>query len=197
MILKCFWFPHGPLEVNVFLMADETSREALLVDAGVFDPSVVAFAQAQGLNLTTVLITHLHPDHIEGLPGYIRAGAHRVIAPGALAAAPQAEIAAPGQTFSAAGFEFRVLKTSGHTPEGVSYYCPAHDLCFVGDALFAGAVGGTSDDRLHAEEIENIKRFIMPLPAETRIYSGHGPATTVAVEKIANPFLQPGFTRRP
>lgn len=198
MILKSFFFPFGPLEVNLFILADENSRRALLIDAGVHDSSVEAYLRDRDLTLEAVLITHLHRDHIDALTRYRELTAQgRVISPSPVEAAPEAEIVKPGDQVRAAGFEFQIFQTSGHTPESISYYCPAWNLCFVGDALFAGAVGGTSDDRHHAEEIELIQRYLMPLPGETRIFSGHGPATKVQIEKEANPFLQPGFTRLP
>lgn len=198
MILKSFFFPFGPLEVNLFIMADEKTREALLVDAGVFDDAVADYLRQNDLRLTAILVTHHHKDHIDALSRYMElTEGNRVLSPGRLDAAPEAEIVRPGDHVFAAGFEFQVFQTSGHTPESISYYCPAQDLCFVGDALFAGAVGGTSDDKHHGEEIELIQRYLMPLPGRTRIFSGHGPATRVAIEKAANPFLQPGFTRLP
>ncbi len=197
MILKSFYFPFGPLEVNLFIMGNPETGDALLVDAGVFDDSVMDFLRDSGLRLTDILITHLHRDHIDALAKYVEAASPAVIAPARLDAAPKAKIIGPGEEFSSAGFRFEVFKTSGHTPESISYYCAREELCFVGDALFAGAVGGTSEDSAHKEEIDLIQRNLMTLPPETRIFSGHGPATRVTIEKAANPFLQPGFTRLP
>lgn len=178
-------------------MADEASREALLVDAGVFDQSIADFVQQQNLNVSTILVTHLHDDHIDALPKYMDAWGSKVVSPAPLKSAPQADLVAEGDSVSVGPFEFQVWKTSGHTPESISYYCESAGLCFVGDALFAGAVGGTKEDGPHAEEIGHIKRALLSLPPETRIYSGHGPATTIEIEKASNPFLQPGFTRLP
>lgn len=198
MVLKSFFFPFGPLEVNLFVMAGEKSHRALLVDAGVYDASVADYLREKNLDLEAILITHLHRDHIDALERYKDlTSTGRVVSPAPLEAVPEAEIVKPGDQVQAAGFEFQVFRTSGHTPESISYYCPSQRLCFVGDALFAGAVGGTSDDRHHGEEIELIQQYLMPLPGETRIFSGHGPATKVLIEKEANPFLQPGFTRLP
>jgi hydroxyacylglutathione hydrolase len=197
MILKSFFFPFGPLEVNLHLLADPATGEAILVDAGVFDVSILQFVASRDLKLATILITHLHKDHIAALPSYTAAGVGRVISPAPLDDTPDAETVRPGDSVRAAGFEFHVLKTSGHTPESITYHCPLRRLCFVGDALFAGAVGGTSNDTDHEEEIGHINRHLLTLPGDTRIYSGHGPATTIAIEKAANPFLQPGFTRLP
>jgi glyoxylase-like metal-dependent hydrolase (beta-lactamase superfamily II) len=197
MIFQPFVFNAGPLEVNLYLMADESTREGLLVDAGVFHASVAELADRLGLKMKTILITHLHADHVHAVGDYAGRWKAEVIAPAPLAAVPDARIVADGQTVYAAGFEFRVLRTSGHTPESVSYYCEREGICFVGDAIFAGAVGGTSTDELHAEQLGWLRRHILSLPPETELHSGHGPATTVAIEKAANPFLQPGFTRLP
>ncbi|MCH8333269.1 MBL fold metallo-hydrolase [Candidatus Sumerlaeota bacterium] len=195
MIFQSFVFPHGHLEVNLFLMGDEQTREAVLVDAGVFDSSVTDCADAMGLKVGTILITHLHADHVAGLAAYAAHWGAAVVSPARLDSAPEARIVKEGDTVQAGPFEFHVLKTSGHTPESISYHCPREGICFVGDALFAGSVGGTSEDKLYEEEIGHIRRNLLVLPPETELHSGHGPATTVAIEKAANPFLQPGFTR--
>lgn len=197
MIIKSFVFDAGPLEVNQVLMADEQTGEGLMVDAGVFHESVIEFAAAHGIKVSTILITHLHADHVAALADYSKAWGAAVVAPAPLSAAPDARIVAEGDTVTVGPFEFEIFKTSGHTPESISYYCRAEGLCFVGDAIFAGAVGGTPLDELHAEEIGHLQRTIMTLPPETELFSGHGPLTTVAIEKAANPFLQPGFTRLP
>lgn len=197
MLFRSFVFPAGHLEVNLFVMGDEKTSEGLLVDAGVFDQSVVDFVEGSGLKLSTILLTHHHGDHIDGLKDYLRQWDASVISPAPIKTAPQAQLVKEGDRFEVGPFEFEVFQTSGHTPESISYYCAAQEVCFVGDALFAGSVGGTKDDDLHAEEIGHIKRNLLALPPETEIYSGHGPATTIAIEKASNPFLQPGFTRLP
>lgn len=197
MIIKSFVFDAGPLEVNQVLMADEQTGEGLMVDAGVFHDSVIAFASDQGIKISTILITHLHADHVAALADYTKAWDAAVVSPAPLSAAPGARIVGEGDVVRVGPFEFEIFKTSGHTPESISYYCRAQGLCFVGDAIFAGAVGGTPLDELHAEEIGHLQRTIMTLPPETELFSGHGPLTTVAIEKAANPFLQPGFTRLP
>ncbi|NLX13360.1 MAG: MBL fold metallo-hydrolase [Phycisphaerales bacterium] len=85
---------------------------------------------------------------------------------------------------------WRVIDTSGHSPGGRSLHCPTEKVVFVGDALFAGSVGrcdipGSDYQRL----ISNLHKNILSLPPETRVYSGHGPKTTVANQRKSNPFL--------
>lgn len=195
MKLQTFVFDVGPLEANLFLMAHESKREGVLIDAGVFDESVVNFAAERKLKIPAILITHLHHDHIAGVGAYAKAWGADVVAPAPVKDAPGARIVKEGDRFKAGPFEFEVFKTSGHTPESISYYCASEGVCFVGDAIFAGAVGGTQDDEHHEEEIGHLRRNVLRLPPETELYSGHGPATTVAIELAGNPFLQPGFTR--
>lgn len=85
---------------------------------------------------------------------------------------------------------WRVLDTSGHTPGGVSFYCEQESVVITGDALFERSIGrtdlpGSDRDRL----LSNIRRHLLGLPANTRVLPGHGPATTIGVEKLENPFL--------
>lgn len=198
MIFQSFTSDCGPLEVNLYIMGYESQREALLIDAGVLNPGIPEFLEACGLQLTDILLTHHHHDHIEALPEYIQRYPNaRVFSPVPTPLAPTARLVSPEYPLRAAGFDFTIFRTSGHTPESISYYCPSEKLCFVGDAIFAGAVGGTSKDELHAEQLAHLRQSVLLLPAETELYSGHGPATKVAIELAANPFLQPGFTRLP
>lgn len=196
MYLQSFMIDVGSQEVNAYLMADEASGIGLMVDAGAYEPAIVETADALGLKVTHILLTHLHWDHVDGLPRYLEQWPQAVvISPAPIGAAPGARLVREADTFAIGPFQFEVLRTSGHTPESVSYYCPAESVCFVGDVLFSGSVGGTSNDALYAEELDYLKQNILTLPASTELLPGHGPVTTVAIEKAANPFLQPGFGR--
>jgi glyoxylase-like metal-dependent hydrolase (beta-lactamase superfamily II) len=85
---------------------------------------------------------------------------------------------------------FEVRHAPGHTPGHVIFYCAAEKIAFCGDVLFAGSIGrtdlpGGSYERL----MRSIHEQVLSLPDEVRLYSGHGPATTVGQERISNPFL--------
>jgi glyoxylase-like metal-dependent hydrolase (beta-lactamase superfamily II) len=85
---------------------------------------------------------------------------------------------------------WQVLDVSGHSPGGRALYCAAEKIVFVGDALFAGSIGRT--DFHHSDQerlIGNIQSRLLTLPDETRVLSGHGPETTIGVERRTNPFL--------
>jgi glyoxylase-like metal-dependent hydrolase (beta-lactamase superfamily II) len=97
----------------------------------------------------------------------------------------------PGETLRVAGAEWHVLDTSGHSPGGVSYYCPSAGVVLSGDALFAGSIGRTDVPGADPRTLlENIREHLLTLPDETRVLPGHGPETTVGAEKQANPFLR-------
>ena len=83
-----------------------------------------------------------------------------------------------------------VLDTSGHSPGGRSLFCTDINVVFTGDALFSGSIGRTDfPGSNHAQLIHNIRENLLSLPDETAVYSGHGPATTIANERKFNPFL--------
>ena len=197
MLIAHYMLDVGPLESNCYLVGNENTQEGFLVDAGKFDPDIVQQAATWGLKMSQVLLTHHHWDHVDGLDEFLS------VWPGVCVLTPtmiqctteNIEIMNPRQKYTAAGFEFEVFRTSGHTPESISFYFPELKICFVGDAIFAGAVGGTADDAHFNEEVGCLHESIMKLPAATELLSGHGPATSVAIERKSNPFLQPGFTR--
>jgi glyoxylase-like metal-dependent hydrolase (beta-lactamase superfamily II) len=186
----------GPLESNSWLMADEKSGVALLVDAGAFESGIVSLVAERRLVLSHILLTHLHWDHVDGLPLYRDQWPEAaVIAPAPPPGGGFVELVGEGDRIDVGPFAFQILQTSGHTPESISYYCPSEAVCFVGDAIFAGSVGGVKTDDLFREQMDHVQRKLMTLPPETLLLSGHGPATTVAIEQAANPFLKPDFGR--
>ena len=94
-------------------------------------------------------------------------------------------------TIDLAGIRFSVLHTPGHTPGGVSLYSEEDGLVFAGDTLFAGSVGRTDFPNGSMSQLVNaIKQKLFTLPDTTKVYPGHGPATSIANEKKHNPFVR-------
>lgn len=205
--MKVHTFACGPFQTNCYLVEDEASGEALLIDPTLESESVLDELTARKLHLAAIVNTHGHIDHVyadaffaqhSGAPLAI----HRADAPmlASLAqqarlfglpepALPQADrLLADGDTITAGALSLRVLHTPGHTPGGIGLYAPG--VLFSGDTLFAGGVGrtdlpGGDWDQL----ITSITDRLLALPDDTIVYSGHGPATTIGTEKTSNPFL--------
>lgn len=95
-----------------------------------------------------------------------------------------------GQTYQVGTLEFQIIHCPGHTPGHVVLFEPAERKVFVGDVLFAGSVGRTDLPGGSTEQlIDSITNKLLPLGDDVEVYSGHGPVTTIGVEKRTNPFL--------
>ena len=196
MFFQHFMREVGGQEANMFLLAEEAGGACTLIDAGAFDPLVVEMVAERSLTVGQILLTHLHFDHVDGLAAYL---AHwpgaTVVSPAPIAVQGEIRLVADGEWIGDGALQFHVLATPGHTPESVSYHFPHAGLCFVGDALFAGSVGGTDGDEHHAQLIEALQAKVLTLPDSTELWCGHGPMTTVGIERAANPFFTSGFSR--
>lgn len=198
----------GRFGTNSYLVMDEVTRDAVVIDAN-FEPSLmVDLVRRTGADVKAVLLTHTDIDHIAGLPvllnelGAVPVAVHdserSVLTEGkplrrefASSGARIDHVASLGEAehFIAGSLEFEVLHTPGHSPGGVSLKIGTS--VFSGDALFLDSIGRSdfqnSDGRAL---IEGIKTRLLSLPDETVVYSGHGPATTIGRERRENPFLK-------
>lgn len=195
--------PVGPFESNCYLLEDRGAR--LLIDPGADADLLIARAAPAP---AAILLTHGHADHVGALPALCAAWPgvevflhaadlawvfrpetaipphYDALRPGSVRISPLA----PGP-WSAGPFVFEVLAAPGHTPGGVCLYAPGAAAVFTGDTLFEGTVGRTdlpgSDPRALSESL----RRLASLPEETRVYPGHGEATTIGRELATNFFL--------
>lgn len=202
-------YPVGPLATNTYLVYDETTRKAVVIDPGL-DCDVVLEA-ARDLHVEHILLTHAHYDHIGGVRPFKELTGAKVwihelerswlLDPvknlSAVAqwnaepvTAPDAdEIWSGGERLNFLGMSVEVLFTPGHSPGHVSL--KFGDVVFGGDALFAGSIGRTDlPGGNHQQLLESIRRELLSLPDETRVFPGHGPATTIGAERKSNPFLR-------
>ncbi len=92
-----------------------------------------------------------------------------------------------GDVINFGRIDAKVVATPGHTPNGLSLI--VRNMVFTGDALFAGSVGGTTSSRNARQQVEHIRENIFALPDEFEIHTGHGPSSTVAIERQFNPFF--------
>jgi hydroxyacylglutathione hydrolase len=177
--------PFGQEQVNAWLLVKGDT--SLLVDAGFTADSLLdALAGQLPGDPTAVLITHGHHDHVAGLGAL---NARGVPAMGA-----QIEGAVelrPAETHQVGEISFRTCDLSGHyTPAlGFLFDCFPQPVLAVGDAVFAGSIGGCKTQESYRMALRTIQDACRDLPDETVILPGHGPATTLGEERSSNPFL--------
>lgn len=182
---------HARLEINeanAFIVACPETREAMLIDVGEWNDELKGFLETNELTLAAIYITHDHYDHTAGLADALAyAGDVPVYAFNPTIENHETIQVAPGDTLSVGHCIGTLYMTPGHTPDGLTLVFPGH--CYSGDALFNGSVGGTSSQEDYDTQLAAIREHIFTLPPETRVHSGHGPSTTVAIESKYNPFF--------
>jgi glyoxylase-like metal-dependent hydrolase (beta-lactamase superfamily II) len=200
-------FVTGPLETNTYLVADRDAGEALVIDPGGDPGEILAFLAKERLTCRYIVNTHGHFDHISGNRALKSAtGASLLVHEGDLPMLAEAvtharlfmmraENSPPADALIADQGEVRVgsvtlraLHTPGHSPGGVTLVLPG--IAFCGDLVFYGSVGRT--DLPGGSErvlLDSIRRHILTLPDDTVLYPGHGPETTVGLEKRQNQFF--------
>lgn len=185
--LAQFNTPYEDMTVNCYLAWDPKSKEAVAFDTGADSGPMLQLAKERGLKIKLILLTHTHPDHIADLPRLKKetcASAHVC----SLEPTSGAEGFSAGRSFQIGTLKIETRQTSGHSKGGITFVISGLErpVAVVGDALFAGSMGGGAiswDDAL-----TNNRKHIFALPDDTVICPGHGPLTTVREEKRNNPF---------
>jgi glyoxylase-like metal-dependent hydrolase (beta-lactamase superfamily II) len=197
----------GPLQSNCFILGDEESNEAVIIDPGGDGDLILETIGRRPWKVAAILNTHAHFDHIAANSAVKKGTGAPILAPKADSAyMEQAHVSArsyglevdpspmpdrlleDGDTVDLGNEKITVVSTPGHTPGGVTFVSSIG--VFPGDSLFAGSIGrtdlpGGDYDTL----INSIRDRLMSLEDETPVYPGHGPATTVGREREHNPFL--------
>jgi glyoxylase-like metal-dependent hydrolase (beta-lactamase superfamily II) len=179
---------------NTYLVADEASAVAVMIDAGGPVGPLLELLQGERYRLSHVLLTHHHHDHVAELERVIAAhpDAQVLIHPVERSLVPGAGgDLNPGETLSVGGLEIQLLHTPGHTAGMVSLLVGGTDV-FTGDTLFKGSVGGVRapGHTTYADLKSSIMDTLLTLPPETRIHPGHTEPTTVAEELEHNRFVR-------
>lgn len=189
--LKRFVSSGSGMEVNCYLIWDEATREAALFDTGFDANPILAHINELGLQLRHLFITHTHHDHIAAMQP-IRERHAELQLHSSSPNAPSSQRNRPDDSTVLGGLQITHRPTQGHADDGVTYLVnnwpgnrPA--VALVGDAVFAGSIGGAKDKLELART--HIREHILSLPPETLICPGHGPVTTVAEETEWNPWF--------
>lgn len=203
------------LAENTYIVSDET-KECVIIDCGAYydeeRSAITRYIDGNSLKPVHLISTHGHFDHNYGIDTIYDAYGLKV----EIAAEDDFLITdLPGQFKSIVGVSLnrqfppvgryfkthdaihfgshtlQVLKTPGHTPGGVVFYCAEEHIVFTGDTLFRMSIGRTDFERGSYDDLMmSLQQVIAKLPPETIVYSGHGPRTTIAEELRDNPYLR-------
>jgi len=205
--LEVVSLPNGQFAENCYLVADRRTRDAVIIDPGEEPGMFLAELNTRAWSLGAIWLTHGHIDHImgvravhtaTGVPIYLHpldrplydalpqyggwVGLQLESPP-----VPDRELQ-PEQVLTVGGFEFTVRFTPGHSPGSVSFV--GNGMVFSGDVLFNGSVGRTDLPGGDAGTLmASIQSQLLSLPDSTVVHSGHGPDTTIGIERLTNPFL--------
>jgi hydroxyacylglutathione hydrolase len=199
----------GPLDTNCYIIWDDSTRKAAIIDPGGDKPLILKTIEDLGVCVERILLTHGHPDHTFHAGGLAaqfnaRVGMHEAdMVQHAIAReivslyydmseyvdlAPD-DLFVDGDVFALGDSIVKVFHTPGHSEGGLCF--PTDAGVFCGDTIFAGSIGRTDFPGGSLEALlRSIREKLLVLDDDTPLYPGHGPETTVGAERRHNPFLQ-------
>lgn len=207
-------FTFSPFQENTYLIIDD-NKECIIIDPGCFDAGekkqLTSYIEENKLTPVRLINTHCHLDHVFG--NYFVANKYNLdleIHKGELVvlqSVPQicrmyglpypepspkpSRFIEVGEIISFGDTKLKTLYTPGHSPASISFYCEKDNFVIAGDVLFYESIGRTDlPGGDLATLLNSVRTQLFTLPDDTKVYSGHGIATTVGHEKLFNPFLQ-------
>ena len=196
----------GPLEENCYIIGDEATKQAIVIDPGDEPDRIIELIKKNGLKVSSIICTHAHFDHI-GAVGEVKkaTGAKVLIHREDIELYEQAKDQAAiwgfdfedtpqpdgnlneRDTVRIGNLTFQIFHTPGHSPGGICLY--GEGILITGDTLFHGSVGRTDFQGGSVAKLRESFRRLLDLPGDTTVYSGHGPDTTIRREKSENSFV--------
>jgi len=182
---------HEGMGVNSYMVWDTRTKTAAVFDTGASCTEMLDLAQAEGLKIEYIFITHAHEDHIADL-AKLHESTHAEVWISELEALdfPGVKHFKENAHFHIGALAIKTLLTSGHSPGQTTFYITglSWPLAVVGDSIFSSSVGGSKTH--FDEQLRNVRGKIFSLPADTVLACGHGPLTTLNQEKANNPFFK-------
>ena len=204
-------FTFNPFQENTYVLSNEKG-EALIIDPGCYFSAeyeaLKKYLNENELTPVKLLNTHCHLDHVFGnkavakvfgLEPYLHKNEEPVLEMASKSALMYGlgfdnytgplHFLAEGEVLKFGDTDLKVLLAPGHSPGSICFYSAADNFVIAGDVLFFESVGRSDLPGGNSEQLlQSIKEQLFTLPDETRVYSGHGPATTIGHEKQNNPF---------
>ena len=198
--------PIGPYEANCSILWEDPAQ-AWVIDPGADGADILGFMKKRGLKAGVIVLTHGHFDHVSAVnevlaqfpvPVYLHKDDATFAFSPMNAMPPYRPTARPatlktdkadGDTLACGGLTAKLLHTPGHTPGGWCLYFESEKLLVAGDTLFAGSIGRTDFPGGNQDQMEASLQRLKGLPDDTRVICGHGPQTTIGIEKRSNPYL--------
>ncbi|MCX5707071.1 MAG: MBL fold metallo-hydrolase [Candidatus Omnitrophica bacterium] len=197
----------GVMDTNCYVLAAAKNSEALIIDPGAEERKIRRVLEKHKLRPAFIINTHGHYDHIGvddkfGVPVYVHKDDLALLRDpllnlSGLFAMPytvksEIRILEDNLSIELVGLELKVLHIPGHTRGGIALLLkkPVERVVFTGDTLFCQGIGRSDlEGGNEALLIKSIREKLLTLPDETKIYPGHGPSSTIGVEKKNNPFF--------
>ncbi len=200
MKIECL--PVGWLKANCYVVWDEETKKAAVIDPGGNPEIILGYLEENGLTCEAILLTHAHDDHTKGVYGVMEPTGARVYMnrgdvgltvrrTGLCFQEPADTIfIGEGDVIEVGNLRFHVIETPGHTPGGLCFTCA--DALFSGDTLFKGSTGRADLGGNFDTELRSLKK-LGNLKGDFNVFPGHAGATTLQFERDTNPYLQRGM----
>lgn len=177
---------------NGYLVGNEKTGQAVLVDPGVMNNEVLAHIEKNHFKVDAVLVTHNHESHHRGLRTILRIYSPRVYAADSELKGRKTVLLQGDGIFQAAGFTIRYFAVPGHSPDSLMYQI--ENVLFTGDAITAGRLGVTNNVYGKRNLLAHLKKKMLSQSDDLIVMSGHGPPSTVGAERLFNAELIEGLS---